>query len=86
MQIDTKLKFGFSSFSSNCSGGSLNGVLLTSVGVGTLSLLGVNSENVRCVSSGVLDSLVSSALRGLLGFNELVNLRGLLSDLFLVDK
>jgi len=82
-QIDTKNIFGFSSFSSNCSSRSLNDVLLTSVGIGTLSLLGVNSENVRSVSSRVLDSLVSSALRGLLGFNELVNLRGLFSDLII---
>ena len=74
------------SFSGNGSRGGLDNVLLSGVGVGALSLLGVNSENVRSVSSGVLDSLVSSALRGLLGFNELVNLRGLLSDLFLVEK
>jgi len=76
----------FCSFSSDGSRGCLDNVLLSGVGVGALSLLGVNSENVRSVSSGVLDSLVSSALRGLLGFNELVNLRGLLSDLFLVDE
>jgi len=36
---------------------------------------------VRSVSSRVLDSLVSSALRGLLSLNELVNLGGLFSDL-----
>ena len=36
---------------------------------------------MRSVSSRVLDSLVSSALRGLLGLHELVNLGGLFSDL-----
>lgn len=58
-------------------------ILDTSVVVGALSLLGVDGQDVGSVSARVLDALVSSSLGGLLGLHHLINLRGLLSDLFL---